>query len=105
MNFSRILQSGFIGAATGLLIVLIVLLWKKEPASHYPKALLKAAVNGFLLGCVGCVVSFWTAQILSEWIQNTVLLLGCVFGLSFLVGMLFGALLEKALWSRVFRNA
>ena len=82
MTSSLILHSGFIGAATGLLIILIVLLWKKESASRYPNALLKAAVNGFLLGCVGCVVSFWTAQILSEWIQNTVLLLGCVFGLS-----------------------
>ena len=53
-----ILQSGFIGAVTGLLIVLIALLWKKEPVSRYPHALLKADVNGFLLGCVGCAVNF-----------------------------------------------
>ena len=104
MTPSLILQSGFIGTATGLLIVLIVLLWKKEPVSCYPNALLKAGVNGFLLGCVGCAVSFWTAQFLSERIQNGVLLLGCVFGLSFAVGMVFSICLEKALWSRVLRN-
>lgn len=104
MNPSLILQSGFIGAATGLLIVLVVLLWEKESASRFPKTLLKAAVNGFLLGCVGCAVSFCAAQFLAERIQNTVLLLGCVFGLSFIVGMLFGACLEKALWSRLFQN-
>ncbi len=33
MSIELVLRSGFIGAMTGLLIVLIVLLWKKEPVS------------------------------------------------------------------------
>ena len=46
MTHSLILQSGFVGTATGLLIVLIVLLWKKESVSRCPNVLLKAGVNG-----------------------------------------------------------
>ena len=95
---SLLLRSALIGGATAVIIRLIVLLVKKQPASSWPKPLLKAGASGLLIGGIGAwggsVAAGWVADFNLHWLL--VLLAACAA--AFVLGLLLQAVLERLLW-------
>ncbi len=101
MTPTILLYSALIGACTALILRFVFLLIQKQPRNTWFKPLLKTGLSGAMLGCVGGYVGYLTANWVSGFNQQWLVILLSACLAAFMVGWIWQNLLERLVWRRL----